>query len=75
MPDVVSEAPPVLFAQTIVPATPVLAVRAVSTPRVVAQGSFVRLIITPGGSQPGVLWGIAIGAVLCRFGARVLRVS
>ncbi len=73
MPDAVPEAPPVLFARTIVPATPVMGVRSVSNPPVVAQSNLVR-VITPGGSQPGMLWVIAIGAVLCRFGARVLRV-
>lgn len=44
-------------------------------PPVVAQGSFVRAVRPPETSQPGVLWVIAIGVVLYRFGSRVLRVS
>ena len=68
-------APPALLAQTIVPATPALAMRPLAAPpAVVAQGAIVRAV-TPGGSQPGVLWVIAMGVVCCRMGARVLRVS
>ena len=69
-------APPALLAQTAVPLTPVVAVQpapAVAA-SVVAPRSIVRAI-TPNGSQPGVLWIIAIGALLCRLGARVVRAS
>jgi hypothetical protein len=67
--------PPVLLASTLTPATamPIASVR--SPMPVIAQGSFVRAVRPPGSSQPGVLWVIVIGAVLYRFGSRVLRVS
>ena len=68
-------APPVLLARAAVPVTPVVAIQPqVSAPAVVAQGSVVRAV-APEGSQPGVLWVIAMGAVLYRMGARLLRVS
>lgn len=66
-------APPALLARTAVPAIPVAAVSPAAL-SVVAQGGVVR-IIPPAGSEPGVLWLLAMGAVLCRVGARVLRVS
>jgi len=69
-------APPALLAQTAVPITPVIAVQPAPTMAVsvVARRSIVRAI-APEGSQPGVLWMIAIGALLCRLGARVVRAS
>ncbi len=69
--------PPTMLAQTAINVTPVVAAQpapAVAASVVVAQGSIVRAV-TPNGSQPGVFWLIAIGAVLCRMGARLLRVS
>ena len=66
-------APPALLAHTVVPATPALAVQPVAASAFVAQGSIVRAV-TPNSSQPGVFWLIAIGALLCRLGARVVRV-
>jgi hypothetical protein len=65
--------PPALLAHTVVPATPAIAVQPVAASAFVAQGSIVRAV-TPNGSQPGVFWLIAIGALLCRLGARVVRV-
>ena len=65
---------PLLLAQTPVAVTSVLAVQPAAAPAVVAQGSIVRAV-APASSQPGVLWLIGMGAVLCRIGARVLRVS
>ena len=59
--------PPVLFAQSMVPTTPAVAIQ----PALLTQ----TRVVTPDGSQPGVLWLIAMGAVLYRFGARFLRVS
>ena len=68
-------APPALLAQTAVPLTPVVAVQpAPVAASVIAPRSIVRAI-SPDGSQPGVLWMIAIGALLCRLGARVVRAS
>ena len=69
-------APPAMLAQTAVPVTPVVAVQPAPTvaASVIAPRSIVRAI-TPNGSQPGVLWVIAIGALLCRLGARVVRAS
>ncbi|HEV2295900.1 MAG TPA: hypothetical protein VGR35_18785 [Tepidisphaeraceae bacterium] len=67
-------APPELLARTVVPVNPVMAVRPIPASAVVAQGNVVR-IVTPSASEPGVLWLTAMGAVLCRIGARVLRVS
>ena len=69
----VHAAPPALLAQTVVPASPALAAQPAAASSLVAQGSIVRTV-TPNGSQPGVLWLIAIGALLCRLGARVVRV-
>ena len=66
-------APPALLAHTVVPATPAITVQPVAASAFVAQGSIVRAV-TPSGSQPGVFWLIAIGALLCRLGARVVRV-
>ena len=66
-------APPALLAHTVVPASPAIAVQPAAASAFVAQGSIVRAV-TPNGSQPGVFWLIAIGAVLCRIGARVVRV-
>lgn len=66
-------APPVLLARTVVPTTPMVAVRPVPAPALVAQGNIVR-VVTPNSSQPNVLWLIAMGAVLYRVGARVVRV-
>jgi len=66
-------APPALLAHTVVPATPAIAVQPVAASAFVAQGSIVRAV-TPNSSQPGVFWLIAIGALLCRLGARVVRV-
>ena len=65
--------PPALLAHTVVPATPAITVQPVAASSFVAQGSIVRAV-TPNGSQPGVFWLIAIGALLCRLGARVVRV-
>jgi hypothetical protein len=65
-------APPALLAHTVVPATPAIAVQPAAS-AFVAQGSIVRAV-TPNSSQPGVFWLIAIGALLCRIGARVVRV-
>ena len=68
-------APPVLFAQTMVPASPVVSIWPIpESSAMVAQMSAVR-VVSPNGAQPGVLWVIAMGAVLCRVGARVVRVS
>lgn len=76
--------PPALLAQTIVPtsvmptalfpANPTLAMQSLPAPAVVAQSGVVRLV-TPGGTQPGVLWMIVMGMVCCRLGARVVRLS
>ena len=66
-------APPALLAHTVVPATPAIAVQPAAASAFVAQGSIVRAV-TPNSSQPGVFWLIAIGALLCRLGARVVRV-
>jgi hypothetical protein len=63
--------PPVLFAQSMVPATPAVAIQPALPAPLLAQSR----VVTPDGSQPGVLWLIAMGAVLYRFGARFLRVS
>ena len=63
--------PPVLFAQSVVPLAPAVAVPTAAPSPILAQAR----VVTPDGSQPGVLWLIAMGAVLCRVGARVLRVS
>lgn len=69
-----AKAPPALLAQTVVPATHAMAVRPLPAPAVVAQGGIIRAA-APDGSQPGVLWIIAMGIVCCRIGARILRVS
>jgi len=61
--------PPALLAQTVVPVTPAPAPAVTIVP-----GSIVRAV-TPNGTQPGVLWVVAMGAILCRIGARFLRVS
>jgi len=66
-------APPALLAHAVVPATPAIAVQPAAASAFVAQGSIVRAV-TPNSSQPGVFWLIAIGALLCRLGARVVRV-
>ncbi len=81
--------PPALFAQTIMPtsatpiavtptalfpATPTLAMQSFPASAVVGQSGVVRLV-TPGGTQPSVLWVIAMGVVCCRLGARVVRMS
>ena len=63
--------PPVLFAQSMVAATPAVAMQSPLPASFVAQ----TRVVAPNGSQPGVLWLIAMGAVLYRFGARFLRVS
>ena len=65
-------APPALLAHTVVPATPAIAVQPAAASAFVAQGSIVRAV-TPNSSQPGVFWLIAIGTLLCRLGARVVR--
>ena len=73
----VQTGPPAMLAQTVINVTPVVGVQpapVVAASTVVAQGSIVRAV-TPNGTQPGVFWLIAIGALLCRVGARVLRVS
>jgi len=54
---------------TVVPVTPAPAPAVTIVP-----GSIVRAV-TPNGTQPGVLWVVAMGAILCRIGARFLRVS
>jgi hypothetical protein len=61
--------PPAMLAQTVVPIAPAPAPVATIVP-----GSIVRAV-TPNGTQPGVLWVVAMGAILCRIGARLLRVS
>jgi len=63
--------PPVLLAQLPVHPTPVAA-SAAPTPSIVAQTAIPRAV-QPEGGHPGVLWLLAIGALLYRFGARVLR--
>ena len=63
--------PPVLFAQSMVAATPAVAMQSPLPASFVAQ----TRVVAPNGSQPGVLWLIAMGAVLYRFGARFLRMS
>ena len=69
-------APPALLAQTAVAVTPVVALQSAPAvvPPVAAQSGIIRAV-APNGSQPGVLWMIAIGALLCRLGARVVRTS
>ena len=66
-------APPALLAHTVIPAAPAITVQPVAVSTFVAQGSIVRSV-TPNSSQPSVFWLIAIGALLCRLGARVVRV-
>ncbi len=67
-----SAGPPILLAQVSMRAPAVGAAQPL--PAIVAQTQAMRMV-TPHGSQPGVVWLIAMGMILCRFGARILRVS